>query len=77
MNNILNYANSLGHPYKYDSFKEIIDNTNKIKFYILISKKEENLYLGWPTIIKETDGIFSEIKNNKEKLKIMNLPKVQ
>lgn len=77
MNNILNYANSLGHPYRYDSFKVIFDNTNKIKFYILISKKEENLCLGWPTIIKETDGVFSEIKNNKEKLKIMNLPKVQ
>ena len=29
MNNILNYANSLGHPYRYDSFKVIFDNTNK------------------------------------------------
>lgn len=71
MNEILDYANSLGHPYKYDSCKKLTDNWNGSAIYVLISKEEEGLCLGWPTMIRETNGKLEQMTNHKEMLKIM------
>ena len=72
MDEILRFANSLHYSYKYDSCKKLLDNWNGSVIYIVDSKAEKGLYLGWPTMIRETNGKLEEVQNNKEKLKIMN-----
>ncbi len=72
MNDVLKFANSLNYPYKFDSCKVFLENWNGSKIYLLDSEAEKGLCLGWPVMIKETNGKLEEIQNNKEKLKIMN-----
>ena len=72
MYNILEFANSLGHSYQFDSYKQLLSNWNGAKVYLVTSEATTGLCLGWPTIIREVDGKFEEITDAKEKLKIMN-----
>lgn len=72
MDKILRFANSLNYSYKFDTCKLFLANWNGSKVYLVNSEAEKGLYLGWPVMIKETDGKLEEIQNNKEKLKIMN-----
>lgn len=72
MDEILKFANSLGHSYKFDTCKKFHPNWKGSIVYIVSSKAAKSLCLGWPVMIKETNGKLEEIQNNKEKLKIMN-----
>ncbi|MBQ7538613.1 MAG: hypothetical protein IJJ71_12225 [Treponema sp.] len=72
MDEVLKFANTLNYSYKFNSCKMLLSNWNGSKIYLVDSEAEKNLYLGWPTMIRETNGKFEEVQNNKEKLKIMN-----
>lgn len=72
MNEILVFANSLHHPFKYDSCKKLLDNWKGSVIYIVSSKAEKGLYLGWPTMIRETNGKLEQMTDHKEMLKVMD-----
>ncbi|MCR4954264.1 MAG: hypothetical protein K6A43_09340 [Treponema sp.] len=72
MDEVLDFANTLKYSYKFDSCKLILENWNGSKIYLVDSNADKKLYLGWPVMIKETNGQLEEILNNKEKLKILN-----
>ena len=72
MDEVLDFANTLKYSYKFDSCKLILENWNDSKIYLVDSNADKKLYLGWPVMIKETNGQLEEILNNKEKLKILN-----
>lgn len=72
MNEILEYANSLGHPYKFDSCRKLLDNWNGSAIYMVNSKKTEGLCLGWPVMIRETNGTYEVMRDHKECLKVMS-----
>lgn len=72
MNEILNFANSLHHPFKYDSCTKLLENWKGSAVYIVSSKAEKGLCLGWPTMIRETNGKLEQMTNHKEMLKVMD-----
>ena len=72
MNEILNFATSLHHPFKYDSCKKLLDNWNGSVIYVVSSKEAEGLRLGWPTMIRETNGKLEQMTDHKEMLKVMD-----
>ncbi len=72
MNKILEFANSLGYSYQFDSYKLLLSDWNGAKAYLVTSEETKGLCLGWPTIIREVKDKFEEVTDVKEKLKIMN-----
>ena len=76
MNKVLDYANSLGHSYKFDSCKKIIDNLNNCDVYVVDSKDTEGLCLGFPVLIRVSGNDYEEVVNHKEILKLLNASNV-
>ena len=72
MSDILDFINSLNHPYKYDSCKKLLDDWNGAEIYEVSASASKGLILGWPTMIRKINGKFEEVMDCKEKLKIMS-----
>lgn len=77
MNKVLDFANSLGHSYKFDSCKQIIRNLDKCDVYVVDSKETEGLCLGFPVLIRVSGNNYEEVFNHKEILKLLNSANVE
>ena len=76
MSKVLDYANSLGHSYKFDSCEQIISNLNNCDVYVVGSKEAEGLCLGFPVLIRVSGNNYEEVVNHKEILKLLNAANV-
>lgn len=73
MNSVLDFANTLGHAYKFDSCEKIIKNLNGSDVYVVNSKDAKGLCLGFPVLIRVTDNHYEEVIKHKEILKLLNI----
>lgn len=69
---ILDFVNSAGYSFKYNRVKKLLDDWNGAKMYIVISDEEKDLYLGFPTVVSDTNGKLEIVENHKEILRILS-----
>lgn len=74
MNRILDYVNS-NFPYKFEHCKKLLDDWNGSKMYVVNSDEERGLYLGFPTVVSDTNGKLEIVENPKEILRILSKSK--
>ena len=71
MNEILTFINSIS-CFKFDTCKKVTDDWNGSKVYLVTSKELVNMFIGFPVLIKDTNGKLEKIISHKEILKILN-----
>lgn len=70
---ILDYVNNeCDFPYKFEHCKKLLDDWNGSKMYLAISDEERDLYLGFPTVVSDTNGKLEIVENPKEILRILS-----